>query len=492
MKLSSKHANLTSLAIQPSGGVNLGDWPANIGDNELTRAYNLMYLPHSRQLATRPAVRCVSSVALSDPIERLHGYNDGSAEVLIGYSDGALLYWTGTAWASIATVAKAPSLLNFNSKLLYADGTGIYSWDGTSTTTITTVIKADSLTEVSNRVVANHVDEPDSVYFSGPEDETDWDTVSGSAVGIRAGFGDLMAVNAFCAWSGTDLIVSKRGEDTRALYRVYVGGTPDGWSASKLSSINAAVSQETMLATSGNLFWYDDTLMSLTGTQAYGDLAVDVQIGMRIAADAAQRGLSAQKLLFLPDWAAILIVTDGQKHYVYAPFNNTFTELQIPLLINSAAVSGGYTYLAGENGHLYRLDTNYADDETAPGVTQEITSVLRTKVFDIAAGEGILRRCDLTVTGIFAGELELSVYGGNLGSRATLATGTVVASSSNNELYEATNLLSAADYALSGLDVSKVSSRARFRSENFAFQARCVGGRVALHKIDAVIALVKG
>ena len=222
------------------------------------------------------------TAAATNAIRGLYYYmKDGSTAYLIAVSGSKLYYYNSGALTEIGAIADAsvkPAFLTFNGKLLIADGSSaIRTWDGTTYTTIAGSPAADCLATVRNRVVANHVSEPDSVYLSSPNDETGW-TTTGTAVGLRAGYGDGLKVNGF-AVLGDDVFVSKVGRTTdrqKKIYRLNVAASvTSSWYLEPFSAHNAFTSKHTVANAYNNIFFADDNgFKTVKGIQEYGDLAV--------------------------------------------------------------------------------------------------------------------------------------------------------------------------------------------------------------------------
>lgn len=294
-----------------NGGLNYAVSPSNIADNELVLATNMIYDPSTDYLITRPGTSCVAaSQALSiqllteggdrivtegsdpiggadeHPILTIYYYEkSNSVAYLVCAYNGKLYYLSGTSWEEIGDLTDTttvPSFLTFNTKLLIADGGDhIRTWDTSTYTTLATSPKATALKMIKNRVVCNATDEPDSVYLSKPNDETDWNT-SGTAVGLKAGYGDNLAVNGFAVY-GDDLIISKKGDALKKLYRLNVAdSTTSNWYIKELSTNNCAQNPQSIMEAWNNVFFVDSNgFKSLKGVQKYGDLQVDA-IGRKI------------------------------------------------------------------------------------------------------------------------------------------------------------------------------------------------------------------
>lgn len=504
---SSKQAGVQSITMNLNGGLNYAQSPANIADNELKRAMNFIYDPETDQLMTRPGSSCQTASALSDPI--LQGYyyvKDSTTAYHICASGGKLYYLSGAGldeWTEIGSLADSstrPSFLTFNGHLLIADGgTGIKYWDGSTYNTIADSPNASALSVIGNRVVANAVDEPDSVYLSAPNDAESadaWDTTK-SAVGLKAGYGDLLAVNAFGVFK-SDLIISKVGSNSKRLYRLNVeDATTTNWFVESLSENNASQTAHTMLSAWNNVFFIDTNgFKSLKGVQEYGDLQVDA-VGRKINTIFAQ-SYNADGMAYIPSYNAIWF-NIGDRVFCYTERHDPTSGKNNPaftnLLFNWGRCTSIYeaddvVYLTGYNGYLYKLDEELDTDETEPDVTSSYISTVRGKTLSFFA-DGVLRKLEFYLKPKSVGDGILYVCRSEndkvlLKSFSTVAEGQYV--------YDATDYLNDATGFLYDLGTSSwnESTRNRFRGTEMAFEIELSSGRCGVEWCKAEIALLEG
>lgn len=424
---------VTSKTLVMNGGLNYAQSVANIADNELTRALNMIYDPDTDQLMARPGTRIVNDTPLTTGIDVGYYYvKDSDESFHIAACNGTLYYSTptSTSYTAIGTLhdsTTVPSFATFNSKLIVADGDSTLKyWDGTTVspalTAITTSPAADALAVIGNRLVANHISEYDSVYLSKTNDETDWDT-TGSAIGLKAGFGDLLRVNAFGVF-GSDLIISKVGDASKRMYKLSTASpTTSEWSCVSLSHNNAAVSNNTMVGAWNNVFFVDtDGFKTIKGVTEYGDLQVD-RIGNKINPIFNQSD-TCNMVSYIPSYNGIWFNV-AERVFCYTERYNAiqggiianstqkttaFTDLYFKWGKATSAYEGdGSVYITGEDGYLHKIDESITTDEVTRGTFQAYTCAVKTKTFsyfdDIllrkiqwylrpkSAGTGVLNLC---------------------------------------------------------------------------------------------------
>ncbi len=463
---------------------------------ELKRALNWMYDVSSDVLTTRPGTDCVTAAATGSSIRKLYYYEKNSSTAYLVCASGSKLYYfDGTdAWVEIGSLTDSttvPSFLTFNSKLLIADGgNDIRTWDGTTYTTIGSSPKATCLTEIKGCVVANATDEPDSVYFSKPEDESTWDTSSG-ALGLKAGFGDMLAVNGF-AVQGDDLIVYKRSSASKVkrIYRVDTSDTTaSNWVCAMLSSNNGVQNANSIDCAFNNVFFVDQNgFKSLKNVVEYGDMQVD-ETGANI--NQTLSSLTCDEVKFIPYYNAVFIGA-GDRNFVYTEKEGVgrFTDLIFNWgRCTSFCQVGNTVYLAGYNGYLYKFDDSLATDETAPSTTSSYANYIRTKTFSYM-GDVLLKKTFLFCIPVKAGTgvVYVTDYSGN---DTAIKSFTVVdkemLADATGDLADATGYL-----ADSGGNAWVEVSRNKVRGKDFAFEIRMTTGRVGIEKIQAEIVVLEG
>lgn len=508
MRRSSKQQTVQQVSLQLSGGVNWAQSPANIADNELTRAQNFIYDPETDYLVSRPGTTCQTAAVCDGANAILRGYyyeKSSSVAYHVAACNGNLYYLSGAgldAWTAIGALTDAtttPAFLTFNNKLLIADGgTAIRTWDGSTYATLAGSPAASVLSMIRNRVVCNAVDEPDSVYLSGPNDETDWTTTApGAAIGLKAGFGDMLQVNAFSVF-GDDLIVSKKGDREKRLYRVNVAdATPTNWYVSDLSQNNAAVNAHVMLGAWNNVYFLDSNgFKSIRGTADYGDLQADA-IGRKINTLFTPTTVFG----FLTYVPSLNVIWFGISDRVicYTERNDPTTGSRVPAFTNltfgwgrctSVYEAGDDVYMTGVDGYLHKLDDSVSTDETAPGVTVAIPFAVRTKTNAFFV-DGVVRKMQWYLKPKNAGTAVIYVVDAD-GDKHTLTSFDLPAE--GEYLYDATGYLDDATGYLydTGTLAWVETTRNRFRADSMAFELELTSGRCGVEWVKAEIALLEG
>lgn len=504
-KRSTKHQSVTPISMVLNGGLNYSSTPSNIADNELTRANNVIYDPATDMLVTRPGTVYQTDTSCDGtyPIIALYYYEQSATQsYLIGACNGNLYYYASNSWTKIGSLTDAttvPSFLTFNTKLLIADGgSAIRTWNGTDYTTIANSPKASILKTIRNRVVCNDISEMDSVYFSKAEDESDWETSgeSAEAVGLRCGYGDNLTVNAFAVF-GDDLIVSKKGDKTKKLYRINVADTtPANWYVKELSSNNCSQNNKSITEAWNNVFFVDENgFKTLRGVQEYGDLQVSA-IGRKIN-NIFMSQTTCDFMTYIPKYNAIWFGM-GDRVFCYTERFNTGADITpafTQLLFQQGRImhviqAGESVYLAGYNGYLYKLDETYSTDNINSTDTQNFTSVIRTKNIPLGV-DGILRKIQVYFKARSSGVAIINVI---LDDETTTRLKTVTLHSSGTYLHDATEYLyDATEYLYEeGHGAWIETSRNRVRSNCIAFEVMANSGRMGIEIIKAEIALVEG
>jgi hypothetical protein len=507
---SSKHEQVQPVSMVLNGGLNYSSTPSNIADNELLRANNFIYDPATDHLITRPGTSCQTAATCdgTNAILAIYYYEHSATEAyLVAACNGHLYYLSGTGldeWTAIGDLNDAttvPSFLTFNAKLLIADGgTNIRTWDGTTYGTLATSPAATALKMIKNRVVANHATELDSVYLSKPNDETDWNT-SGSAVGLKAGFGDNLAVIGFGVF-GDDLMVFKRGKAIKRVYRVNVAdATTSNWYVEDVSSNNSAQNHHCIVEAWNNIFFVDTNgFKSIKGTDTYGDLAVDA-IGRKVNTLFTSQ-TSCDFMTYIPAYNAIWFgMGDRVFCYTERPVTDStsgaasttpaFTDLLFKQGRFRAICQADTTvYLAGHDGFLYKLDESVSTDATNATAHASYPSIIRSKTFPFG-GDGILRKLQWYLRPKKAGVATLNVCTSEANS---IALKSITLLSEGDDLFDATVDLNDATGFLydAGASAWVETSRNRIRSSQMAFEIMVSSGRVGVEWVKAEIAMVGG
>lgn len=494
------------IIMQPTGGWNAALHPSQIADNELSQAYNVVYDPSTGKLTTRRGLAVASSTALGDPITLLYSYVRKDSEgYLMGVAAGKLYHYdfSTDAWVLVDTLdsTDTPTMTTFNGKLIVADGAfgGLLAWDGSNVDRVEGSPQATIVFSARGRLVCNMVDDLDAVYMSAPEDETNWDTTSGGAVSIRAGFGDGMKVNGFAMVSGS-LIVSKLARSDGAvvakkLWRVNMAASAASWVADDLSLSNAAIGPHCITGFGNNVYYIDsEGFEALAPTQAYGDIGTDPIIGSKVNAVLGQyASLSDEpRMVKLPSMAAVwtLLTRTGawSQIYTYSPLGG-FTEVNFATDIYAVAEFGGKVYLAGESGYLYTLQ-NSAVDEIEPGVERDVVSVARFKMIT-GPGDLLLTKTILQTNFEWSGTYNIEVYGSDEQEKRLLQTVDFVRGSGADALHDALYELANADFPLGGGRVENRECRAQFRNSGIMLQVRTMnGGRMSISELAAKLVVV--
>lgn len=489
-----KNQSIIPVTLTLDKGVNYGRSGEVIDDNELMDGSNVIYDPNTGRLTTRPGTDCVMTAATTEAIRGLYYYmKDGSTAYLIAVSGDKLFYYNSVTSSlveigSIANSMVKPAFLTFNGKLLIADGSSsIRTWDGSTYTTISGSPAADCLATVRNRVVANHVSEPDSVYLSSPNDETGW-TTTGTAVGLRAGYGDGLKVNGF-AVLGDDVFVSKVGRTTdrqKKIYRLNVAaGSTSSWYLEPFSAHNAFTSHHTAVNAYNNIFFADDNgFKTVKGIQEYGDLAI-LPAGVKI--NKVFDNATCDFMAFIHTYDAIWF---GMSHriYCYTGFNDAFTELAFQWgQVTSVCDANGIVYLGGHNGYLYKISEDLDTDETAPSTAVDYDSFVQTKAFS-GGNEILLRKVKILFKPKTSGIV--NIWGVKPDESAVLL-GTDTLGSEGSYIYDATGYIDDATDYLGDTAAPEFSHfYSKIRAESIALKIHALSGRFIIENVRAEFAQV--
>lgn len=504
MRRGAKHASVQPLELRLTGGLNYSPSPADIADNECTRADNVIYDPETDKLITRPGTKCLSSAAITKGIKIGYYYKNAAAGYHVAAGNGKLYKFNaGTSVydeiGALSDTTTVPSFVTFNGKLLIADGgSGIRTWDGTTYTTMATSPPANALGVIKNRVVANSVSDLDMVYLSGPEKESDWDTVGGSAVGIRAGYGDLLTVNGFAALQD-DLIVSKYAAHQKSLYRLNVAsGTTTDWYCIPISDKNCAANNRSMISIWNGIYFVDmNGFKSLMGTQKYGDIQID-NIGRKINPLFGAKSV-INGIYYTPTYNALWFCKNDNVICYTERFNAdlgvvvpAFTRLYFEQgRITSIYEVDNVVYLTGDNGHLYCLDDAVSTDETEQGTSVKYVSRIRTKMFAFPT-DVILRKLQYYINPVASNSGK--IYLAKNDSEKTAIDTFGVTAGKQEYVYDQTGYLNDATGYISSMANESILHicRNRVRDNRLAFEFECNDGRFGLDWIKAELAFIEG
>jgi hypothetical protein len=495
---SSKNRAVTGLRVEFSGGLNLADPPTALQDNQLAQAVNVYYPPGETSLATRPGLlhaALPATVSGADaPILKLHYYvKDASHDYLLAAMADGNLYRqedaSGTAvWrllGALTTPGVSPSFLTFGGVCLVADGgPELKRFDGTDYEAIPgSPAGATALAETAGRVAANSASDPDAVIFSAPEDETEWSLVGG-AVMIRAGYRDALSVTGF-GMLGGDLMVFKGGTAGKMIYRVSASGSTANWSLAPLSRNTTAASPQAICAVGNNLFFADSTgILDLAGTMEYGDIKVGIA-GRPV--NCLLNLKPVREMTYLAGLAAMLVLIEGDPAVlVYHPVMGAWTSLNFQdIRISSVCQAGDEVFLAGGNGHLYRLSAAEDKDEVAPGERRDIAAAARTKTFDMP-GQALVKSVRLYAETLSGGYGELAVVGRDQLNRSVVLSWTPVFGP--GLLHDADGPLHDANEKLAAASLDYAGARTRLRDQAFSFQVKTGSGRIKMRHLEATLA----
>lgn len=503
---------LTSLDLRFGGGLNLSDAPGNIADNELTRAFNYIYDPATGVPMVRPGTTCQTALVCDSvhPIVKVYHYEKSPTESwTVAVCNGNLYYLSGVdlnGWTLIGALNDAvtvPSMITFHATLIIADGgTNMKTWDGSSYSSLSDGLGATALAVIKGRIAANCTTRGgnDLVTLCGEYDETKWNTVSEGAVGARAGYGDNMSVNAFAVF-GTNLIISKKGDADKKLYRLDVSDPdPTNWAIPpQLTANNCSMSAHTMVGCFNNVFFADTNgFKSLKGVTEYGDIQVDL-VGAKVNT-VFSANQTCDEMTYLPYFTAIWFIL-GEQIYAYhqvadasGNITNAFTSLQFNQgRIHSVCQAGSDTiYMAGHSGYLYKLDLTkrISVDYSTPITYSDYESSLETKRFPFFGG-GILKRAELYLKPINAGSSMFSVA---TPQTENITIKVIQLRDEGMYLSNATGYLDDATVLL--YDMGKTawyeSTRNQVRGSSLQFRLQTTSGRVGVEGLRAEIALVEG
>lgn len=510
---SRKHKNVLTLEIRLDGGLDRSEDERNIPDNAMSWCYNMIYDVGSKNLKVRPGLTWItnkiSGGGTLTQVLGIHFYvKDASNSWILCAADGKLYQMTYAVlvgdtplWTEIGALTDAvtkPSFLTFNGKALIADGNPtIRTWDGASYSTIADSPQATALFEIANRVVANDAGDFDAVILSGPEDETDWDTATGAAVAVRAGYGDGLKVNGFGSIRDL-LVVSKTGTGNtpeKKMWSINTAAAPANWYGNYLSHTNASTQPHTIANMLNDVVFIDsDGIHSIGSVIEYGDLQMDTKFAHRISSEIA--ALPGYEAKFLTKYGATWFIFSGtQRMFAYHPLigtNGAFSELNFGKKMASLTEAGEYTYIASDDGHLYLLNEAMKTDELTEASFVNVTMDVRTKLFTFQGEKGIIRFISPAIQYKLSGTVKVGVYDKDLDAFYELGQITLIALAGEQMLYAATGQLYDANNQLGQQAIYTGDVRQRFRSRAIQFSLQSVSGSFTLAGITARIAIVKG
>jgi len=350
-------------------------------------------------------------------------------------------------------------------------------------------------------LVCNSISDLDAIAMCGPEDETNWDTVNGGAVVVRAGFGDGMTVNGFAMVSSV-LVVSKvaraNGEVVKKkLWKLDMSQAVASWQADDLSENNAAMNAHSIIGFGGNVYRIDsEGFEALVPTEKFGDIATDPLVGGQVnsALGVFAKQADESKLVKLPGMAAVWVVLSKagswSQLYTFSPMSG-FTELGFEMDVRTVCEFGGKVYLAGNSGYLYALQSK-GFDEATPGVEKSVMSILRFKMIT-GPGDLLLVRTILQASYEWSGRYMVEVYGGDEEGKRLLAQTDFQRGAGSDELHDALYEIADANFPIAGGRVERTPIRDQFRGSGIMLQVRTTnGGRLSVSELSAQVAVVGG
>lgn len=492
---SSKHLTETGVHIVPTGGLNLVGGPADISDNELRRAHNLVYSPETGKLRVRPGFRFWKwRPAIGVYFQNMFWYS--AQDLIIGQASNHGLYSSpatpGGSWTQIATVDGTTAFIEFNGKLIFADGELLRSWDGTTFESLADGVKPNAIVEMDGRIVINDTADKDAVWFSKPYDETGWDTNDG-AVFIRCGYGDGLYVNGL-AYIGHDLIVSKDGHAQR-IYRIMTAGSSDQWQVTKLIDRASCESPLAIEAIHSDVLFLDKgKLKNISAVQQYGDLKL-FSLGAKINTEMSKRWFDGEDARFIRHIPALdqVWMSYGNDVFIYHISSQAFTTVSLAKKrITSVLNTMDNVIVSSEVGHCYIVDETLFEDELEQGVRISFEGIMRTKEFRFPMAEAIIKRIQMSFEAITEGNglIEVVVTGGrSLGYLPITYRAVKLYYGSADMTYGDMDTL----YGLSGGAYDWIDNAwNRIRLPGFSIQFRSIHGRAGVEDINVKIAGVNG
>ena len=498
MRKTSKQANVQALSLKFDGGLNYADAPANIAENELTRALNVIYnqmgVPETRPGTSQ--VTTATPTGTSDPIVKGYYYEKSSTTAYhIGICNSTVYKKATTTYDTVGSLSVTdaiPSMITYNSKLIIADGgTNLKSWDGTTyTASLTDGLSANAITSIKGRIVANSTTSPDLVTMSGANDETMWDTSdeTNPALAFRAGFGDNMSVVGFEIF-GDDVLIFKRGKSEKKVYRINTAdATVTNWYIAELTSNNSMQNAHCAVKAFNNVYFVDDDgFKSLKGVTEYGDLQIDFT-GAKI--NRYFSNATCDEVRAIPLYNAVWFLTQDQVFCLHLLENGktAFTNLRFQCgRIRSVYQADNIIYLCGHDGYLYKLDTSVSTDAVISS-TKTFNSLMTTKQFAFPS-QGVLRKTQIYLSPIKSGTALLTLATDTNGSiplkTITLGGDGILINDMTEEINSYTDTIYELGDAAS---FEFIYNRARGRSMQFSFSTS--SERVGLESLQAEVALV--
>lgn len=157
------------------------------------------------------------------------------------------------------------SHFNYGSeKIIGVDGTNApFTWDGTTYVQLASAPIGSYAYSYNNYMF---IAKDNLLFFSAPEDETDWDATNGAGV-INVGF----IITGLCSWRGTMYIFGQNRISSLA-GSVFGGGTPDAVLAFVATNVGC-VAPDSIVEISGDVLYLSaDGIRTISGTTRIGDI----------------------------------------------------------------------------------------------------------------------------------------------------------------------------------------------------------------------------
>ena len=492
---SAKHKSIQDVALSFGGGVNLYEAPQDIPDGQCAYLLNMMYAGREGSPVSRTGLAFVAQPpGAGVGITKLHHYEKNATEAhLVAAMDNGRLYrLSGQEWVQIATLnpnCDTPCMVTFNGRLIVADGSAhMHFWDGQTYSEIPTSPQATAVIEAGNRLVANSSQDLDGVYFSGPEDELEWNTGQGGKASFyRVGYRDALRVVALCPF-GQEVLVFKRGASSGSIYRVNMAGAQP-WSVAPLSlSVTATGHGAVAFVQNNVLFGSDSGILDIAGVVQYGELQVG-NAGRAI--NPFLSGKRVREITYAVSLGIVLCMVAGDHRVLcYHPHNGAWSILDYQqIMLHTACQAGDTVYMAGANGPLYRITHGEDRDETSPGQFAAYPCLLRARTL-LFSCDAVLRRVRLQYESASDAAGTVSYRGIDSAEPMTLLD--FHATAAHGQLYDGTMPLAQAGQLLGAFAVDTATGFCRARDKAVTFEIKTTHGRVKLRQLAAELAAVNG
>ena len=159
--------------------------------------------------------------------------------------------------------------------------------------------------------------------------------------------------------------------------------------------------------------------------------------------------------------------------------------------IDSLCIDGDTVYLGGNNGYLYKLDTDSDVDETAPDTSTGYLAALRGKRYNFGTTDVTLRSTAIRLTPLSGGTITLI---GIKSDGTPITLDTITMASVGEYLNDATGYVDAAtDYLYdSGAEPSLEVNRNKLKSSSIQFELQATSARFGIDAIIGEVMMTKG